>query len=547
MIKLYLKTLTIVIVLTVLVLSMYQFGFSYFTKDNFNSINRLISKGTFSYIQAILAKTPKSNWKSTLKRLQPKSTPLAKILPINSLQLSKNDKLRLLNGNVVFESEKYFHFIYFLYYGIFDSFAMQRVGNSQYALKIMLTAPINQTIKNTTRWMIHIILKELKNTPEEKWTHTIDKLQTTFGMPLKLISTNSKVITNKMRQDLNTYSIAYSEPKANKPISTLYFHTSDPKKLLVVGPIQYSPLSSLFSVAQHYYFISFTIASILIVIFLTWLFSRNVLKIYQLTRKYSEGDFNVNAKISRTSILHGVYQNIIAMGSSLNRLIQSQHNMTRFVAHEVRTPLSTIQLALDSLKKDDNLSQQSQKNLVSIQDDIRDINKLISYFFLYYQSATHELKYKTETLNISDWLESIVKRYTLSKIKVTFLPFKKENIFSTVDPGLLKHAIDNLITNALKSAKTNVIVGLEVDNHHIKINVDDDGPGIRDSEMKNIFEPFNTLSENQNLGKHIGLGLTIAKSIIELHKGSIVVSSSSELGGARFSIILPRLIDAANA
>ncbi len=539
MIKLYLKTLTIVIVLTVLVLSMYQFGFSYFTKDNFNSINRLISKGTFSYIQAMLARTPKSNWESTLKKLQPKNTPVAKILPIHSLQLSRNDRLNLMNGSIVFESEKYFHFVYFLYYGVFDSFAMQRIGTSQYALKIMLTAPINQTIKNTTRWMAHIILGELKRAPERKWADIIDKLQITFGMPLKLIPTNSKVITGKMRQDLNTYSITFTEPKANKPISTLYFHTPDPKKLLVVGPIQYSPLSSLFSVAQKYYFISFSIASILIVVFLTWLFSRNVLRIYQLTRKYSVGDFNVNTKINRASILHGVYQNITTMGASLNRHIQSQHNMTRFVAHEVRTPLATMQLALDSLKKDKNLSQQSQENLVSIQHDIRDINKLISYFFLYYQSSTHELKPKMKALNISDWLKSIVKRYRQSEIQVTFLPPNAENIFSTVDPDLLKHAIDNLITNGLKCAKTNVIVSLEADDHHIKINVEDDGPGVSDSEMKNIFEPFNTLNENQTLGKHIGLGLAIAKSIVRLHKGSIIVSKSSKHGGARFTIILP--------
>lgn len=62
------------------------------------------------------------------------------------------------------------------------------------------------------------------------------------------------------------------------------------------------------------------------------------------------------------------------MGTILHRLIQSQCNMIHFVAHEVRTPLSAMQLALDSLKKENNLSQQYQKNLVSIQEDIREIN-----------------------------------------------------------------------------------------------------------------------------------------------------------------------------
>lgn len=538
MIRLYLKTLTIVIVLTYLVLSMYQFGFSYFTRDNFNSINRLVSKGTFSYIQTILAKTPRSNWESTLKKLQPSNIPLAKILPIKYLQLNKKDSSRLLDGSVVFSYGGKFHFSYFLYYGMFESSGLQRIGKSKFALKIILTEPINQTIKDTMRWMVGIIFHELNSTSKEKWPLALKKLQKTFDMPLKLISKNSNIITNQMRQDLNIYAIAYSKPDADKPISTLYFQTPDPKKLLVIGPIQYSPLSSLFSVAQRYYFISFSLAAIFIVVFLTWLFSRNVLKIYQLTKKYSQGDFNVNTKISSLSILHGVYQNITAMGSSLKRLIQSQHNMARFVAHETRTPLSTMQFALDSLKKENNLSQQAQKNLMSIQEDIQDINKLVSYFLLYYRSTTHELKCKTELLNLSDWLASIVKRYALSKIKVTFMPLNKEDVFSSIDPHLLKHAINNLITNALKFAKTNIIVNLEGDNHQIKINIDDDGPGIPKSEMENIFEPFNTLHEDQTFGKHIGLGLTIAKSIIELHHGSIVVSQSNQLGGARFTIKL---------
>lgn len=292
MTKLYLKTLTIVIFLTYLILSVYQFGFSYFTKENFNSINQLVSKGTFSYLQTILSKTPQSNWASALKKLQPSDEPLVKIHPIESLQLNKKEKLRLLDGNIVFLYGKKFHFIYFLYYGIFESFAVQRISNSPFVLEIMITEPINQTIKDMMRWMVRIILHELNSTSEKKWLLTLNKLQITFGMPLELIPKNSNSLTHKMQQDLKTYAIAYSKPETGKPISTLYFPTSDPEKLLVIGPIQYSPLSSLFSVAQKYYFISFAIASIFIVIFLTWLFSRNILKIYRITKCYSVGDFS---------------------------------------------------------------------------------------------------------------------------------------------------------------------------------------------------------------------------------------------------------------
>ena len=540
MIKLYLKTGILAIVLTFFVLAAYQFGFSYFTKANYNSINRLISKGTFSYLQTTLEKIPTSDWASTLKKLQPNDMPPAKILPMKSLSLNKKEASRLLDGNIVFTSGENFNFIYFLYYGIFENFALQRIGKSQFALEIMLTEPINQTIKEVMNWTVHIILHELNSTPKENWSLTLKKLQVTFGMPLKLVSKNSNILTHKMRQDLSIYSVAYSKPQAGKPISTLYYQTSEPSMLLAIGPIQYSPLSNLFSVAQTYYFVSFSAAAIIFVLFLTWLFSRNVLKIYHFTKKYSQGDFDTSTTISHTSILHGIYQNIIAMGESLSRLIQSQHNMTRFVAHEIRTPLSTMQLALDSLKKENNLPESSKNNLLSIQEDILEINKLVSYFLLYHQSTMHELKCNMENVNLSDWLSSVIRRYALSKIKITFTPFNTEDIVSNIDPNLLKHVIDNIMTNALKFAKENIIISLDVDNRNIKINIDDDGPGIPKSEMKKLFEPFATLNKGQAFGKHIGLGLTIAKSIIELHKGSIVVSSSPELGGVKVSILLPR-------
>ena len=101
MIKLYLKTLSIVLVATCLVLFIYHLSFSYFTEENFNSINRLISKGTFSYFQTVLKKTSQSKWESAVAILQPNDEPAAKILPIKSLQLSKKDKLQLFKGNIV--------------------------------------------------------------------------------------------------------------------------------------------------------------------------------------------------------------------------------------------------------------------------------------------------------------------------------------------------------------------------------------------------------------------------------------------------------------
>jgi two-component system sensor histidine kinase RstB len=546
MIKLYLKTITLVIVVSLLVLSANQFVYSYLTTKGFNHINRILSTGTFSYIQKILAKTPRADWNYILKKIQPSDAPLAKIVPIKYLQhnkalkLGRKDQGDLLDGKIVITTGLQIHYAYFLYYGLFETYAFQRIGNSDLALNIMLSEPVNQIIKSTMRWISHITLLELENTPKKKRSMTLERLQERFGIPLQLISTNSKLLTNKIRQDIRIYGVAYSFPKIDSSIKTLYFSTADPTKLLVVGPTPYRMVSTLFSIETHYYFIVLFIAALLIVAFLTWIFSRNVLNIYKITKRYSVGDFRQHAKVGRFSILHASYENVVLMGNSLKRLIQSQKNMSRFVAHEVRTPLSTMQLALDSLQKEKNLSESAKRKLNSIQEDVVDINTLIGYFLLYYKAASHELKAKHEMLNICSWLDNTVKKYELSKINVTLNLPKQESIMVNFDANLLKHVVDNLIVNALKFAIKDVRVGLEANRDCVEIYVEDDGPGISALEVKNIFQPFATLNTDQDLCKHIGLGLTIVKSIIELHDGSIDVSESSQLGGAKFIVKLPK-------
>jgi len=545
MIKLYLKTITLVVALAFIVLSANQFFYSYFTTKGFTHINRILSTGTFSYVQKILAKTPRSNWNSTLKQIQPSDASLAKIVPIEYLQHNKNvkldkkDKTDLLDGKIVITTGLQIHYSYFLYYGLFETYAFQRIGNSEFALEIMLTEPVNQIIKSTMRWVSHIALLELNKTPKSQWSMTLERLQESFGIPLQLISTNSKLLTKKMQQDIRIYGVAFSLPKIDRSIKTVYFTTADPNKLLVVGPIPYRMVSALFSVETHYYFIILFIAALLIVAFLTWLFSRNVFNIYKITKRYGVGDFNQRTKVGRFSILHGVHKNVVSMGNSLKRLIQSQRNMSRFVAHEIRTPLSTMQFALDSLKKEKNLSESAIQKLSSMQEDIHDINKLVSYFLLYYKSTSYELKLQYEPFNILIWLSSIVKKYVHAKKTVTIKPFTQESLNVNADPNLLKHVVDNLITNALKAAIQNVLISLKANEKYVEIHVEDDGQGISREEVEKIFEPFTTLNTDQNLSNSIGLGLTIAKSIIELHRGSIVVSKSSQLGGARFTITLP--------
>jgi two-component system sensor histidine kinase RstB len=290
---------------------------------------------------------------------------------------------------------------------------------------------------------------------------------------------------------------------------------------------------------QFYYLISFTILTTLIVFLSTWIFSRNVRKLFGLTNDYGKGVFDKKVKFSRLSILYGVHNNIVNMGGKIKSLIKTQRNMSRFVAHEIRTPLYTMQLALDAMEKSFKNKQDPSKHMNSLRDDIKDLNKLVSYFLIYSQSTTNEMKIKKLSLDIKKWLFELVNSHQGYDLKVNLEVSEDEKSIVEFDPDLLKFAVNNLISNALKFANNKIQVSLHVNNALTVIHVDDDGTVIEDENKQAIFQTFVTLETGESFGKHIGLGLAITKSIVELHGGHIILEDSPILSGSRFSIYFP--------
>lgn len=525
---LYIKTLSAVIFLLLILLPGVYLWFGFLYKKSDLDINQFLSTGSLNYLENVLDKSPQDKWQSILNHLSPKNS-VATIVAIDKLPIDKKQKIQLLNGRTVYINGANY---LFLYYGTERTYVYKRIGNTEYAVKLPLGESVYPMLQGSIAWMVNIIDLELSQNPQKNWPVVLSQLEKKFDIGLKL----DLAVPGDIKNQLKTHDIAFSHHPGMDNISYIYAQLQKSRAILKMGPFDRMPSTKQFSVFQHYYFWIFSLISIFIVFFLTKIFSRNVAKIDDLTTKFSKGEFESHTSISRFSVLKGIHTNVVTMGNKINALIRSQQNMTRFVAHEVRTPLSTMQLALDSIKKE-NLSEKSQQNVISLQEDIQAINQLISYFLLYYKTTSHELKLKTEILNVSTWLETIVKKYEFSKIKVDFI--SSNNISYHFDPQLLKNAVDNLITNALKFAQSRVIVSLNEKKNNIEISVEDDGPGIPQFEVKNIFEPFSVLDETQEFGKHIGLGLTIAKSIVALHKGAIAVSRSSQLGGAKFTITLP--------
>jgi two-component system sensor histidine kinase RstB len=496
----------------------------------------ILTQGVLTSLQNKLIKLPRSKWNATLDSYQSSNNQVFNIIPIKDLQLNPQQADMLNNGEILFQGGKE---LQFLNYVLGENLALIQIGKTPYALTFKFGSTFKNLIETTTDQIRLIITQELMATPKALWPPLLKELEKTYGFPIHVFSIHDSSLPQDIIDKLTAEKQAYSTDAMNSKITTLYFIFDKETQVLAMGPLDYTPLKSRISDVIYYFILIIFIFALAVISVLTTLFVRNVNRIYQLTSHYSQGDFTYHCKVSSLSILNGLYNNIIAMGKHLKQLIEFHRQMTRFVAHETRTPLSTIQMAVDVLKKESVLNDNMKKQLNSIQEDIDELNSLVISFLLYSKMQTNELTINKSPHDLIPWLRELIDRYKMSPFKISLNTNKITDLNISFDEQLFKHVINNILTNAMKFATAQISVTVEHINEGVIVHIDDDGPGLPKDVCNDIFAEFTTSQAQPSFDKHIGLGLAIAKTLVELHNGTIIASASSLLPGARFSIFLP--------
>lgn len=487
------------------------------------------SQGVLINLEKKLISNPKSSWDKIIKNNKNNAI---YIISIHNLKLTPIQKANLNVGDIVFQSGATYQFLNLV---IVEHTAYKKIGNTSYALAYYFSSP-DQFISHYMNPAMKLIVEDLLSKPESVWNDEVLRLGKIYGFPLQVYQNKSNKLPSNIISSLATRRLVFETNKNTSQIAIIYYAFNG--GILRIGPLSYLPIKGRISDVIYYFMLTFFILSLFLIIFLSLLFVKNIKKIYQTTENFSRGNFNFRAKIGTTSVLYGLQANINVMGVKLQRLIESKKNMSRFVAHEIRTPLYTMQLALDSIADIKGLPVETDDYVVSLKDDVKQLNDLVALFLLYSQSSSHELKIKKERLNLENWLKAIIERHQLSNIKIQFNLAGSKDVDVYFDPKLLKHAVENVIVNAVKFANSKVIVSLLINQENIMMSIDDDGPGIVDADREKAFEAFSTLGQSESFGGHIGLGLSIAKSIVQLHSGEIFIDHSP-FGGCRFVIKLP--------
>jgi PAS domain S-box-containing protein len=228
------------------------------------------------------------------------------------------------------------------------------------------------------------------------------------------------------------------------------------------------------------------------------------------------------------------------------RANQAKDDLISNVSHELRTPLASIIGFTTTIFDDKELSEEMReeflrivisegRKLSNLIDDILDLSRIesgkIDFHF-----GTHEAG------ALLGEMKRIFQNQFDEKVVKLIIKSPKEDAFITCDESRINQVLRNLISNALKftPAGGSVFVGVEnASNRDIEITVKDTGIGIPEDDIPHIFEKFYRAKHNGVLFSGTGLGLTITKSIIDQHGGSIRVVCA-EAAGAAFHVTLPR-------
>ena len=152
----------------------------------------------------------------------------------------------------------------------------------------------------------------------------------------------------------------------------------------------------------------------------------------------------------------------------------------------------------------------------------------------YLQFTSTGAKDKTETFDISELIEEIIKKYENENIKTKI----NKKIYFNGRKNLITRCINNLLDNSVKYGEK-ISIDLEKKNSVILISIEDDGPGVDKSEFQNITKPFYKIDKSRSDSKSsVGLGLSISSDIIKSHGGDIKFNKS-KLGGLKVIISLP--------
>ena len=268
--------------------------------------------------------------------------------------------------------------------------------------------------------------------------------------------------------------------------------------------------------------------------------SRPLDELIDASEKVAEGDFSVRVDVKGPREIRSLLHGFNSMAGRLEENDKQRRNMLADVSHELRTPLTVIQGNVEGIL--DGMYSADEIRLKSILEETQILSRLIEDLRTLALAESGGLHLKREPTDLGDLVRDTVAGFDTQvnekriSIELELDPIKEVN----VDPQRIREVLSNLIGNALRYTPNQDVVKVGLTESSLGTEkeallfVEDNGPGIASDDLPHVFERFYKSSDSGGMG----LGLSIAKYLVEAHGGKIW-AESGEGSGTKISFALP--------
>ena len=234
------------------------------------------------------------------------------------------------------------------------------------------------------------------------------------------------------------------------------------------------------------------------------------------------------------------------MSQSLRQRIDNIEAFAADVTHELKNPLASLRSAVDGLESVED-PKLRQRLMGIARDDVRRLDRLINDIGEAARTDAELARALFEEIDLGPLIEQLVASWETRRLKgdarIAFARPRKDSAVVMGKPDRLVRAINAIIDNAISFSPPGGLVEIAAARvgDEIRIRIDDEGPGVPAEARAAIFDRFHSIRpDNENFGRHSGLGLAIAEAIVKGHGGDIdVLDRDDAPSGARFIIRIP--------
>lgn len=305
------------------------------------------------------------------------------------------------------------------------------------------------------------------------------------------------------------------------------------------------PQQEVFDIVFDYPWLIFVLLLLIstpILLWVSWRIARPVKELRLTANAVAIGDLDINPKLETEGIneLREVGKSFNQMILSLQRLSTYHQRLLSDISHELKTPLTRMQLTVSIMRRRNGESAE----LTRLENEIHKLNEMIQNLLSLSRNAVDQ-HLKREVFPVHCIWDDVFEdaKFELEQNNIDlFISIRiafPERYHVNGNNSLLASALENLIRNAQKYAKSEVKVTIFIAQDELNIIVDDDGPGVPEHQHEEIFRPFYRVEEDRaRQTGGTGLGLAIVQNAVQHHKGN-VFAEKSPLGGLRVNMQLP--------